>query len=113
MLSEPPCRFGYNKTASLLVLIAKVLKMKLSEEELKKISDCLCNLATECHFMYDAAKLHSFLIGCRDSSSFMVISHLQDVLRRADVLLEDLRCVSASLDDLLVKEKTLNDVERA
>ncbi len=25
--SEPPCRFGYNKTASLLVLDVKVLKM--------------------------------------------------------------------------------------
>lgn len=86
--------------------------MKLSEEELKKISDCLCNLATECHFMYDSAKLHSFLIGSRDSSSYMVISHLQDVLRRVDFLLGDLRCVSASLDDLLVKEKTLDNVEK-
>ena len=87
--------------------------MKLSEEELKKISECLCNLATECHFMYDAAILHSFLIGCRDRDSFMVISHLQGVLRRADFLLDHLRSASASLDDLLIRDKTFDDVERA
>lgn len=87
--------------------------MEISEEEIEKICERLCNLATECHFMYDEATLASRLVGCYCNSSYQVISHLQDVLRRSDDLLDDLRRVSASLDDLLIKDKTLNDVERA
>ena len=111
MLSEPPCRFGHNKTASLLALIAKVLKMKMSSEELKKISSRLCDLATECQFMYDEAKIASRLVGCYCNSSYQVISQLQVVLRRYDDLLNDLHRVSASLDDLLIKDRILDDEE--
>ena len=78
--------------------------MKLSKEELKRISTRLCNLATECHFMYDEAKLGSRLVGCYSDSSYSVIDHLQQVLHRADNLLDTLHCVRASLDDLLTAE---------
>ena len=113
MLSEPPCRFGHNKTAPLLALIAKVLKMKISEEELKKIFERLCDLATECRFMHDEALVASRLVSCYCNSSEQVISHLRCVMLRSDDLLADLHCVSASLDDLLIKEKTLDDAENA
>lgn len=85
--------------------------MKMSEKELLKISERLINLAAELHFMYDAAKLASRIVGCYCDSSYEVITHLQDVLRRADNLRNDLCLVSASLDDLLVKNKPLDDVE--
>lgn len=87
--------------------------MKMSSEELEKISLRLCDLATECHFMYDEAKISSHFVGCYCNSSYQVVSRLQHVLRRANYLLDDLHCVSASLDDLLIKEKTLDDVECA
>ena len=87
--------------------------MKLSKEELKRISTRLCNLATECHFMYDEAKLGSRLVGCYCDSSYAVIDRLQEVLRRADNLLDELHCVSASLNDLLIKDKHLDDAEVA
>lgn len=111
MLSEPPCRFGYNKTASLLVLDEKVLKMKLSKEELEKISTRLIDLATECMFMYDEAKVGSRLVGCYCDSSYAVIARLHSVLRRADKLLDDLHCVEATLDGLLIQHKVLDDEE--
>ena len=85
--------------------------MKLSQEELDKISIRLCDLATECNFMYDAAKIGSRVIGCYCNSSYQVINVLQEVLRRANNLLDDLHCVSAALDDLLIKDKHLDDVE--
>ena len=83
--------------------------MKISKEELKTISDRLCNLATECHFMYDESIIASRLVGCYCDSSYQVISQLQVVLRRTDRLLDDLHRVSASLDDLLIKDKILDD----
>lgn len=83
--------------------------MKLTAEELDQISSRLCNLATECHFMYDSAKLSSHLIGCYDNTSGMVVVHLRDVLRRVNHLLDDLHCVEASLDDLLVKDRVIGD----
>lgn len=85
--------------------------MKLSQEELSKISVRLCNLATECHFMYDEAKFASRLIGCYIDSSYGVESYLQAVLRRYDKLLDDLHCVEATLDGLLVQHKVLDDEE--
>lgn len=85
--------------------------MKISKEELRVISRRLCDLATECHFMYDEAKMSSRLVGCYCSSSYEVISQLQVVLRRSDVLLDELHRVSASLDDLLIKDKILDDEE--
>ena len=111
MLSEPPCRFGHNKTASFLVLIAKVPIMKLSREELNEISIRLINLATECMFMYDEAKIASRLVGCYCDSSYGVVDELQSVLRRADKLLDDLHCVETTLDGLLVQHKVLDDEE--
>lgn len=83
--------------------------MKLTAEELNKISIRLCDLATECHFMYDEAKLGSRLVGCYCESSYAVVSQLQCVLRRADKLLDDLHCVEATLDGLLVQHKVLDD----
>lgn len=85
--------------------------MKMSKDELRKISSRLCDLACECQFMCDEAKIGSRLVGCYSDSSYSVIDHLQQVLRRADNLLDALHCVSASLDDLLIKDKHLDDVE--
>ena len=85
--------------------------MKLTREELEKISTRLIDLSTECLFMYDEAKIGSRLVGCYCDSSYAVVDKLQSVLRRADKLLDDLHCVEAALDDLLVKEKYLDDVE--
>ena len=85
--------------------------MKMSKEELDEISSRLCNLATECQFMYDEAKIASRIVGCYCDSSYQVISQLQVVLRRYDILLDDLHRVSASLDDLLIKNKILDDEE--
>lgn len=85
--------------------------MKLSQEELSKISVRLCHLATECQFMHDEAMYASRLIGCFIESSYGVESQLQVVLRRYDKLLDDLHCVEATLDGLLVKHKVLDDEE--
>lgn len=85
--------------------------MKLTAEELDRISTRLCNLASECHFMYDSAKLGSYLVACCDNSSFMVVNHLENVLLRADRLLDDLHCIEAILDGLLVQHKVLDDAE--
>ena len=87
--------------------------MKISKDELKRISDRLCSLAFECHFMYDESILGSRLIGCYCDSYYAVIDRLQQVLRRDDKLLDALHCVSAELDDLLIKDKHLDDVEVA
>lgn len=111
MLSEPPCRFGDNKTAPFLVLIVKVLKMKLSDEELNEISKRLCSLASECLFMHDEATIGCRLIGVYSTTPYSVVARLRAVLCRVDNLLDDLHCVSAALDDLLIKEKYLDDVE--
>lgn len=85
--------------------------MKLSREELSKISVRLCNLATECRYMHDEAKFASRVIGCYIDSSFGVESQLQSVLRRYDKFLDDLHCVEATLDGLLVQHKILDDAE--
>ena len=85
--------------------------MKISQEELDKISLRLCNLATECMFMYDEAKIGSRLVGCYCDSSYEVVDKLQSVLRRADRLLDDLHCVEATLDGLLIQHKVLDDEE--
>mgnify|MGYP001772822347 CR=1 FL=1 len=83
--------------------------MKISKEELDEISSRLCDLAIECRFMYDEALIASRLVGCYCDSSYQVISQLQVVLHRYDNLLDDLHRVSASLDDLLIKDKILDD----
>lgn len=87
--------------------------MKISKNELRKISTRICDLACECQFVADEAKVYSRIVGVYSDSSDSVIDHLQQVLRRADNLLDALHCVSASLDDLLVKSKYLDDVEVA
>ena len=61
--------------------------------------------------MADEAKVYSRIVGVYSDSSDSVIDHLQQVLRRADNLLDALHCVSASLDDLLIKDKHLDDVD--
>lgn len=81
--------------------------MKISEKELQKISERLCSLAFECHFLYDDAKYASRMVGVYDTSSEQVVNRLQDVLRRSDCLLDDLKLVQASLDDLLVRERVI------
>lgn len=85
--------------------------MKLTTEELNEISIHLCHLASECHLMYDEAKISSRLVGCYDETSYKVVSRLQDVLRRADKLLDELHCVSSTLDSLLIRHKVLDDSE--
>lgn len=85
--------------------------VELTAEELQKISDRLCNLATECHFMYDEAKFASRMVGVYSTSSYQVVNRLQGVLRRADNLLDELHFVSASLDDILIRHKVLDDAE--
>ena len=87
--------------------------MKMSKDELRKISSRICDLACECQFMADEAKVYSRIVGAYADSSDSVIDHLQQVLRRADNLLDALHCVSAELDDLLIKDKHLDDVEVA
>lgn len=85
--------------------------MNLTDEQLDKISTCLCNLATECSFMHDTAYVNSNLIGTYRSSFCQVVASLQAVLRRADKLLDDLHCVEAVLDSLLVKDCIMQDSE--
>lgn len=111
MLSEPPCRFGHNKTASLLVLTAKVLKMELTKEQLDTIVNRLCALATYCQFVHDEATIGSRFIGTHTKSSYDVVSRLQAVLSCSDNLLDSLQSVTAALDSLLIKAKYLDDVE--
>ena len=85
----------------------------MSKNELRKISSRLCDLACECQFVADEAKVYSRIVGVYSDSSDSVIDHLHQVLRRADNLLDELRLVSASLDDLLIKDKHLDDAEVA
>ena len=85
--------------------------MKLSAEELDKISRRLSGLAADCLFMHDEATIGCRLIGVYSTTPYAVINRLRAVLCRADNLLDDLRCVSASLDDLLIRDKYLDDVE--
>ena len=87
--------------------------MKMSKNELRKISTCVCDLACECQFMADEAKVYSRIVGVFSDSSDSVIDHLQQVLRRTDYLLDALHCVSASLNDLLIRDKHLDDAEVA
>lgn len=87
--------------------------MKMFKSELRKISSRICDLACECQIMADEAKVYSRIVGVYSDSSDSVIDHLQQVLRRSDNLLDALHCVSASLDDLLIKDKYLDDVEVA
>ena len=111
MLSEPPCRSGHNRTVSFLVLTVKVLKMELSKEQLDNIANRLCALATYCQFVHDEATIGSRLIGVYSKSSSEVVNRLQAVLSCSDSLLDSLHSVSAALDDLLIKDKYLDDVE--
>lgn len=83
--------------------------MKLSQEELSKISEWLCNLATECSFMYDSAKYASRIIGCYVYSFDEVEYYLQDVLRRYDILLDDLHRLQSTLEGLLVQHQLHDD----
>ena len=83
--------------------------MSISQEELNEISSRLTNLATECGFMYDECKIHSRLIGCYCGSLERAIDYLQVVLRRSEDLKADLHSVCASLDDLLEKERILDN----
>lgn len=85
--------------------------MKITQEELNEISLRLTNLATECGFMYDECKVHSRLVGCYCGSLERAIDYLQIVLRRAEILKDDLHSVCASLDDLLEKERIIQDSE--
>lgn len=85
--------------------------MKLTEEQLDKIANRLCRLSTHCHFVYDEAYLGSRIIGIHSSSYDEVVSRLQAVLHLVDDLLDEVHCVSASLDDLLIRNKYLDDVE--
>ena len=87
--------------------------MKMSEEELDKISTRLGHLAAECLFVHDEATIGCRVIGVYSTTPYAVINRLRAVLCRADNLLDELHCVSASLDDLLIKEKHLDDVEVA
>ena len=87
--------------------------MKLAAEELDKISTHLGHLAAECLFVHDEATIGCRLIGVYSTTSYAVISRLRAVLCRANNLLDELHCVSASLDDLLIKDKHLDDVEVA
>lgn len=85
--------------------------MKLTEEQLDVIAKRLCALATECQFMHDEALLCFHSIAFHDKSSFMVVAYLQEVLSRVDKLLDNLHCVDATLDGLLVQHKVLDDEE--
>lgn len=85
--------------------------MELNKEQLQTISNRLCVLATYCHFMYDEALLGARLIGVHSKSSYEVVTRLQDVLRFSDDLVDNLRSVSAALDSLLIRNKTLDDEE--
>lgn len=87
--------------------------MKMSKNELRKISTRICDLACECQFVADEAKVYSRIVGVYSDESDSVIDHLSQVLRRADNLLDALHCVSATLDNLLIKDKHLDDVEAA
>lgn len=86
--------------------------MKLTNEDKDKICSRLSDLACECDFMREEANLRQFAIGCySNNDSDTVIRHLRDVLRRADNLLDDLHCVQATLDGLLVQSRVLDEAE--
>ena len=79
--------------------------MIMSKNDLREISSGLCDLACECQFMADEAKVYSCIVGVYSESSDSVIGHLQQLLRRADNLLDALHCVSAKLDNLMIMDK--------
>lgn len=83
----------------------------MTKEQLDTIANRLCSLASYCQFVHDEAVIGFRLIGIYEKSSYDVTNRLRAVLRFADNLLDDLHCVSASLDDLLIKDKHLDDVE--
>lgn len=85
--------------------------MRLTKEQLDTISNRLCRLSTFCHFVYDEAYLGSRTIGIQSKSFDEVVGRLQAVLHLFDDLLDEAHCVSAALDDLLIKDKYLDDVE--
>lgn len=85
--------------------------MELSKEQLDTIANRLCTLATFCQLVHDESTIGSRLIGLYSKTSYDVVNRLRTVLRCADKLLDELDCVSASLDDLLIKDKHLADVE--
>lgn len=85
--------------------------MELTKEQLDTIGNRLCTLATYCQFVHDEATIGSRLIGIYSKSSYDVVSRLQAVLSCSESLLDSLHFVSAALDDLLIRNKYLDDVE--
>lgn len=85
--------------------------MKLTKEQLDMIAKRLCRLSMRCQFVYDDSLLGSRIIGIHCNSYDEVVGRLQAVLDLADDLLDEVHCVSAVLDDLLIKDKYLDDVE--